>query len=199
MEIHFILYTSHDHVLVLCKPHHPFPGQHGVGKERLQCQKVETGGLSLPSQLCSWMIWPANRQGIRSVQHQGCWGFKSVLNSQNWGHVFIERCLWHWALTSSHFCPLDLYFCEWSCPSSCWSIEILKVGSSFDAQKRRPAVVRVMYTIPSPVVGIRFRNTITSSTSPLMTELKRHFCGSLCATEDFILSYVALWYMNARN
>lgn len=53
MKINFIPYTSHDCVLVLCKPQYPFLGQYGVGKERLQCQKVATGGLSLLSQLCS--------------------------------------------------------------------------------------------------------------------------------------------------
>lgn len=55
MEIHFIAYTPHDCVLVFCKTQYPLLGQYGVGKERLQCQKVASGGLDLLSQLFSCM------------------------------------------------------------------------------------------------------------------------------------------------
>lgn len=85
------------------------------------------------------------------------------------------------------FLTLGLYFCELSCPS----IETLEVGSCFDAQKSKPAVVSFVHHSFTSTRN-QIRNTITRSACPLMPELKRHLCGSLCAIEDLILSYFAL-------
>ena len=123
--------------------------------------------------------WPLNRQGMRSAQHLGHWGLKVCCWIVETEAKFSQKAgcdtgVWPSQMSAPWTCILM----NWSVPPSVGisSIEIFEVGSCFDAQENRPAVGRVMYTIPPSVVGIRFRSTVTRCTSPLMLELKGQLC-----------------------
>lgn len=191
MEMHFIAYMPHDCVLVLGKTQHPFLGQYGVGRNRKGEASVSKG--------CIWRTQPSfpalqlNDLTYKQARHEEC-SAPGMLRFEICSWIVItEATSLKKAVCGTGLCPSHVS-APWTCVFETWavlaSIGVLtySVGSCFDAQKSRPAVGRVMYTIPSPVVGIRFKNSITRSTNPLMPEMKRH----LCAIEDLILSYVAL-------